>query len=121
MGGRRAYSIREVVGESQRALEKRDALTKSLKERDIGGIARSSVKLIPEHRDIVKIYLFSKKLLSDIKDKYPPQELRVIKEISRKVRVDWAEKKEEERLISNRVIDIGVVDAVSRALKRIKK
>jgi len=118
MGGRTSYSMKEVVGEGPQALAKRNALTKSLREKDIGGIVRSSVKLIPEHRDIAKIYIYSKKLLSAVKGKYPQEELKELKGIIRKVRVDWAEKKKKEKLISNRVIDIGVVDAVSRVLKK---
>jgi len=118
MGGRTPYSIKEVVGEGRRALDKRNALTKSLREKDIDGIVRSSVKLIPEHRDIAKIYIYSKKLLSAVKGKYPQEELKELKGVVKKVRVDWTEKKKKEKLISNRVIDIGVVDAVSRVLKK---
>jgi len=121
MGGRRSYSIGEVIGESQRAIAKRNALANSLKEKDVGGITLGTVNLIPEHRNLAKIFIYSKSLLSDIKDKYPQKKLRVVKEISRKVRVDWSNKKDREKLKSNRVIDIAVVDVVSKVLKeRIK-
>lgn len=121
MGGRRSYSIREIVKDSRSATAKRAALTRSFQRKDLKGISRASASLIPEYRDIAKIFMYSQKLLNSIKDRYPPSELRVLKEINRKVRVDWAKKKRKENLESNRIIDAAVVDSVSRVLKERKK
>lgn len=121
MGGRRSYSIKEIVKDSPSAVAKRAILTKSFQKKDLKGITRASANLIPEYRDIAKIFIYSQKLLDSIKDKYPPSELAVLKEINRKVRVDWAKKKRDENLESNRIIDAAVVDSVSRVLKERKK
>lgn len=121
MGGRKPYSIKEVVKDSPRVIAKRAFLTKSFQKKDLKGIVRGSVNLIPEYRDITKIFIYSHKLLDSIKDKYPPSELRVLKEINRKVRIEWARIKGKENLESNRIINAAVVDSVSRVLKERKK
>ncbi len=121
MGGRRSYSIKEFVKETRSAAAKRAALTKSFQKKDFKGITRASASLIPEYRDIAKIFIYSQKLLNSIKKKYPPSKLKVLKEINRKVRIDWAKKKRKEKLESNRIIDAAVVDSVSRVLKERKK
>jgi hypothetical protein len=121
MGGRRSYSIKEIVSTSPSAIAKRGSLTKSLKGKDVDGITRSSVNLIPDHKDIVKIFIYSEKLLSTIKNKYKQEELKNLKEINRNVRIDWAKKKKRESFESNRIIDAAVIDSVSRVLKDRKK
>lgn len=121
MGGRRSYSIKEIVRDSRSAAAKRGVLTRSFQKKDLKGISLASASLIPDHRDIAKIFIYSQKLLDSIKDRYPSTELRILKDINRKVRIDWAEKKRKGNLESNRIIDSAVVDSVSRVLKGRKK
>ena len=121
MGGRRSFSVKDVIKDSPSAIAKRAFLTKSFQKKDLKGISRGSASLVPEYRDIAKIFIYSQKLLDSIKDKYRPPELKVLKEINRKVRIEWAKKKTKEKLESNRIIDAAVVDAVSRVLREIKE
>jgi len=120
MGGRRTYSVRDVLKDETNVIAKRGSLTRSFKKKDIDGITRGSVGLVSEYRDIVKIFKYSEKLLSTIREKYSPSELKILKEINKKVRLDWAEKKRKESLDSNRIIDAAVVDSVSRVLREKK-
>jgi hypothetical protein len=121
MGGRRSYSIKEVLREDSDTRTKRASLTKALKGEDIDGISRGSANLIPDHKAIAKIFIFSEKLLDTVKDKYTPKDLKELKEINKKVRIDWAKLKKDLNIETIRIVDVGVVDAVSRALKERSK
>ncbi len=117
MGGRRSYSLSDVVGTSKNVGQKKAQLTKSFNTSDISGISKYSANLVVEHRDIAKILIYSRKLFSSLKGKYGPEELKNLKDINRKVRVDWSYVKSTEKLESNSIIDSAVVDSVSRVLK----
>lgn len=117
MGGRRPYSLKDVVGTSRKVGQKKAQLTKSFIAADISGVSKNSANLVVEHRDIAKILIYSKKLFSSVKGKYEPAELKNLKDINRKVRVDWSSVKSKGNLKSNSVIDSAVVDSVSRVLK----
>ena len=120
MGGRRPYSLKEVIGSSKKIDREKAQLTESINKGNITGVSRSSANLILEHQDIAKILIYAKRLLSDVKGNYRIDELRNIKEISKKIRVDWADLKNREKLVSNHIIDSAVIDNVSRVLKEIK-
>lgn len=120
MGGRRSYSIKDVLGKSASVVAKETSLINSFKKKDVDGITRGSISLVSDYRDIAKIIKYSEILLVEIKDKYRLDELRVLKEINKIVRIDWAEKKRKGNLASNRIIDAAVIDSVSRVLKEKK-
>jgi len=117
MGGRRSYSIKDLIKKSPSSIAKRASLTRSFKDNNISGISLGSAKLVPETRDIAKIFIYSQKLLTTIKDKYPPGKLKVFREINQRVRVDWAELKKKHGIESNNIINDAVVDSVSRVLR----
>ncbi len=117
MGGRRSYSLKDVVGTGRKVGRKKATLTTSFKAGDIGAVSRGSADLVVEHRDIGKIVLYSTKLFNSLKGKYSPSELTNLKDINRKVRVAWASVKSKDKLKSNSIIDSAVVDSVSRVLK----
>lgn len=117
MGGRSPYYLKEVVGSGKKVGLKKANLTKSFTSGDVEGVARNTANLVLEHRDIAKILIYSKKLFASLKGKYSPDELKIVKEISKKVRIDWANLKSDQRLESNRIIDSAVVDNVSRVMK----
>ena len=117
MGGRRSYSLTDVVGTSRDVGHKKAQLTKSFNTGDVSGVSRNSANLVVEHRDIAKILIYSRKLFSSVKGKYERDELKSLKDINRKVRVDWSYVKSKQHLESNSIIDSAVVDNVSRVLK----
>ncbi|NHZ86073.1 MAG: hypothetical protein GWP19_09350 [Planctomycetia bacterium] len=117
MGGRRSYYIKDVVKSNKNSEEARLNLNKSIKSGNLEEVARESANLIVEHRDIAKILIYSKKLFSILKGKYSSDELTILKEINKIVRVDWAEVKNLENFESNTFIDTAVIDNVSRVLK----
>lgn len=117
MGGRRSYSLKDVVGSGKNIVKKKAQLTKSFKSSDISGVSKNSANLVIEHHDIAKIFLYSKKLYESLIGKYKADELKNLKDINRKVRIDWSIVKSNEKLVSNSIVDSAVVDSVSKVLK----
>lgn len=120
MGGRRSYSLKDVLGTNKKIGQKKAQLTESFNNRNLTGVSEYSANLVAEHRDIGKIFLYSKKLLSAIKGSYKPEEIKNLKEISKRIRIDWSDIKSKEKLVSNSIIDSAVIDSVGRVLKEIK-
>ena len=121
MGGRKPYSIKEVIRKTSRLGPKKANLTKAYKKEDINGITRSSIGLLPEHRDITKIFVYSEKLLNRIVKKYTPEETKTVKQIVPKIRSDWSTLKREQSLDSNTIIDNAVIYSVGNYLKERNK
>ncbi len=117
MGGRRSYFLKDVIGTGKKIGQKKAQLTKSFNAGDVIGITTNSANLAVEHRDIGKIIIYTKKLYSYVKGKYKPEELKRLKDINIKVRVDWSHLKSKENLESNTIINTAVIDNVSRVLK----
>lgn len=117
MGGRKSYYIKNVVNPNKNSEQARLKLNKSIKTGNPEEVARESAILSTEHRDIAKILFYSKKLYSVIKEKYSRDDIRVLKELNKKVRNDWTNIKETEKIESNSIINAAVIDIVSRVLK----
>lgn len=117
MGGRKSYFLKDVIGTGRKVGQKKAQLTKSFKTADATGVSTASANLVIEHRDMGKILVYSKKLFSHVKGKYAPEDLKIVKDISRRVRVDWAHLKSKANLESNSIINSAVIDNVSRVLK----
>lgn len=120
MGGRRSYSINTIISKGPDTTVKKAKLTRALKKEDVEGITRSSTELIPNHRDLAKIFIFSDKLLKRVLNKYSAEDLETVKQISSNVRKDWAHFKAEKGIESDKVIDDSVVFSVSKYLKQKK-
>ena len=117
MGGRRSYFLKDVVGTGKNVGQKKAQLTRSFNTGDVTGVSTNSANLVVEHRDIAKILIYTKKLYSHVKGKYEPEDLIRLKDINRKVRVEWSQLKSQEKLESNSIINSAVIDNVSRVLK----
>lgn len=117
MGGRKSYFLKDVVGTGKKVGLKKAQLTKSFNSGDITGVAVGSANLTMDHRNIAKILIYSKLLFTHIKEKYKPDELRNLREINRRVRIDWSNLKDRKDLESNQIINSAVIDSVSKALK----
>jgi hypothetical protein len=121
MGGRRTYSIKSFIKSGPGIPAQEANLTKAIKNDDLPGITRSSVNLLAEHRDLAKIFILSQKLVEKIKSQYKGLELDSVKEISQKVRSDWAQYKRSNDIESDKIIDDAVIFSVSRFLKERKR
>jgi len=121
MGGRRSYSLKDVVGTGRKVDSKKEQLATSFKSGNIEGVTRNSANLVQDHKNIGEIIIYAKKLLTSIKEKYSPDELKNVKKISDKVKIDWAALKQKENITATRIIDSAVVDSVSRTLKEISR
>lgn len=121
MGGRRSYSIKSFVRSGPGIPAQKANLTKAIQHDDVPGITRSSVNLLSQHRDLAKIFLFSEKLLGEIKSKYKSEDLDTVKQISIKVRSDWALYKRSHEIESDKIIDDAVIFSVSKFLRERKR
>ena len=121
MGGRRSYSIKSFVRSGPGIPAQKANLTKAIHNDDLPGITRSSVNLLTQHRDLAKIFILSQKLLEKIKTQHKSEELDSVKEISIKVRSDWAQYKRSNEIVSDKIIDDAVIFSVSKFLKERKR
>ena len=117
MGGRKSYFLKDIVGTGRKVGQKKAQLTKSFKTGDAAGVSTGSANLVLEHRDIAKILIYSKKLFAHAKGKYGPEDLKTVRDINRRVRVDWSHLKSKANLESNSIINSAVIDNVSKVLK----
>lgn len=121
MGGRRSYSIKSFVRTGPGTTAQKANLTKAIQNDNLPGITRSSVNLLAEHRDLAKIFILSQKLLESIKSQYKSEDLDTVKQISQKVRSDWAEYKRSHSVDSDKIIDDAVIFSVSKFFKERKR
>jgi hypothetical protein len=121
MGGRRSYSIKSFIRRGPGIPAQEANLTKAIQHEDLPAITRSSVNLLSEHRDLAKIFILSQKLLEKIKSQYKSKDLDTVKQISIKVRSDWAQFKRSKDIESDKIIDDAVIFSVSKFLKEKKR
>jgi hypothetical protein len=121
MGGRRSYSIKSFVRGGPGIPAQKANLTKAIQNDDLTGIARSSANLLAQHRDLAKIFILSQKLLESIKTQYKSEDLDTVKQISIKVRSDWAQYKRSHEIESDKIIDDAVIFSVSKFFKERKR
>jgi hypothetical protein len=121
MGGRRSYSIKSFIRSGPGIPAQKANLTKAIQNDDIAGIARSSANLLTQHRDLAKIFILSQKLLESIKSRYKSEDLDTVKQISIRVRSDWAQYKRAFNIESDKIIDDAVIFSVSKFFKDRKR
>lgn len=119
MGGRRARSLKEIVGGGLAA--QRGEFTKAISNEDPGAVAISSAKLLAKSKKTVDILYYAAQLTDFVKKivrsgRDIPYEERVA--LARK---EWSRIKKEANLEDDPIVTDAIVSAAARAIAKGRK
>lgn len=114
MGGRRARSVSEVVGEGLRG--QKSQFARALKGKDPQAIAQSSARLLAKSPKTTDILYYVSKLASFVRKQVKEGEALKYKERKRLARKEWSRIKKAEKFTDDHITTNAIIAAVAKAI-----
>lgn len=119
MGGRRARSLSEIVGEglsSQRA-----SFTRAIGEENAEGVATSSARLVARSPKVADILYYVSKLTDVVQKAVESKQILNYEQRQQLARQEWSRIKREENLGDDPIVTNTIVSAVTKAIAKGRK